>query len=204
MTLKSRIQLEPPKESIRARGLSSPDRADAVMGAPLCLCLASPGAPPWIPSPTWTSGESGSRPARSNSAGSPDYSGPIAPPDGVRQPACPGSGRRIALSILTRWTRRAQSPNAAARSPAIRNNFFGNILREPGLTSDAQDKPARRDFVERLPQREGLLDALAFSAISIGLVERSAQRIWRLRMDLTRHGSTKKMPGTIQFGVLVA
>ena len=121
MTLKSRIQLEPPKESIRARGLSSPDRADAVMGAPLCLCLASPGAPPWIPSPTWTSGESGSRPARSNSAGSPDYSGPIAPPDGVRQPACPGSGRRIALSILTRWTRRAQSPNAAARSPAIRN-----------------------------------------------------------------------------------
>jgi hypothetical protein len=33
--------------------------------------------------------------------------------------------------------------------------------------------PARRDFVERLPQREALLDALAFSAISIG---RSTER----------------------------
>ena len=31
--------------------------------------------------------------------------------------------------------------------------------------------PARRDFVERLPQREALLDALAFSAISIGPVD---------------------------------
>ena len=138
MTLKQEFSLSLTKESMRARGLSSPDRADAVIGAPLCLCLASPGAPPWIPSPTWTSGESGSRPARSNSAGSPDYSGPIAPPDGVRQPACPGSGRRIALVDS-----KGSVANAAARSPAIRNNFFGNILREP--SSRGCSRQALRD-----------------------------------------------------------
>ena len=49
--------------------------------------------------------------------------------------------------------------------------FFGNILREPGLTRMLKTSPAQRDFVERLPQREALLDALAFSAISIGPVD---------------------------------
>ena len=49
--------------------------------------------------------------------------------------------------------------------------FFGNILREPGLTRMLKTSPPRRDFVERLPQREALLDALAFSAISIGPVD---------------------------------
>jgi hypothetical protein len=32
--------------------------------------------------------------------------------------------------------------------------FFGNILREPGLTRVLKTSSARRDFVERLPQRE--------------------------------------------------
>jgi hypothetical protein len=49
--------------------------------------------------------------------------------------------------------------------------FFGNILREPGLTRMLKTSPARRHFVERLPQREALLEALAFSAISIGSVD---------------------------------
>ena len=56
---------------------------------------------------------------------------------------------------------------------SYRKYFFGDILREPGLTRMLKTSPVRRDFVERLPQREALLDALAFSAISIGQVDRA-------------------------------
>jgi hypothetical protein len=82
-----------------------------------------------------------------------------------------------------------------------------HVIPAPGKRSPINDFRAIQGFVhlvERLPQREALLDALAFSAISIGPVGRSAQRIWRLRMDLTRRGSTKKITGTIRFGGLVA
>ena len=45
---------------------------------------------------------------------------------------------------------------------SYRKYFFGNISREPGLTRMLKTSPARRDFVERLPQREALSRCIGF------------------------------------------
>ena len=52
----------------------------------------------------------------------------------------PASGRRIAQTSLSRWTRRAQSRNATAGSPAIRNTSSATSCASP-VSRGSQDKP---------------------------------------------------------------
>jgi len=77
--------------------------------------------------------------------------------------------------------------------------FFGNILREPGLTRISRQ--ALRDAT----LSSDFLNGKRFSMCWLLVPFQSARsteraKIWRLRMDLTRDGSTKKMTGTIRFG----
>ena len=104
-------------------------------------------------------GESGQG-RRNNGTGFLGYSGRISPPDGVARLPC------IWKENCSDQFISVDSKGSVAQCDcwvtSYPKYFFGNILREPGLTRMLKTSPARRDFVERLPQREALLDALAY------------------------------------------